>query len=165
MTRRIVTANPSTIELEPSSFPREWVLEGNPQARAKEIARSDDASMRLIVWSCTEGRFRWQYSVDETVQILSGEVIVTDHDGAERRLGPGDSAFFPAGTTSVWHVTEPLRKVAVCRAQLPTVVSFGLRAWNWGLRRARAMFSAEAVAKSFGADGLAPERDDLRSLA
>jgi hypothetical protein len=153
------------MELEPSSFPREWVLEGNPQARAKEIARSDDASMRLIVWSCTQGRFRWQYSVDETVQILSGEVIVTDHNGEECRLGPGDSAFFPAGTTSVWHVTEPVRKVAVCRARLPRVVTLGLRAWNWGMRRAYAMFSAEAVAKSFGADGLAPEPKDVRSLA
>jgi hypothetical protein len=159
MTLRIVTASPSTIDLDPSPFPREWVLEGNPLARAREIARSDDASMRLVVWSCTEGRFRWQYSVDETVQILSGEVIVTDHDGREHCLGPGASAFFPAGTTSVWHVTQPVRKVAVCRARVPRLVSVGLRTWNWANRRTRAWIAGQA-ADCLGEDGLAaaPQR-------
>jgi uncharacterized cupin superfamily protein len=154
MPLHIVTASPSTIELEPSSLPREWVLEGNPQVRAKEIARSDDASMSMIVWSCTEGRFRWHYGVDETVHILSGEVIVTDDDSKEHRLGPGDSAFFPAGTTSVWHVTQAMRKVAVCRATVPRVVSLGLRAWNWGKRRAKTLFAAGAATTSSRGNGL-----------
>jgi uncharacterized protein len=163
MSLHIITASPSTIDLEPSPFPREWVLEGNPQARAKPIARSDDASMTMIVWSCTEGRFRWQYSVDETVQILSGEVIVTDHDGEERRLGPGDSAFFPAGTTSVWHVTQAVRKVAVCRARVPKLFSLGLRVWNWGTRRARTLFAGTAANTTRG-NGLVREPTNERSL-
>jgi uncharacterized protein len=156
MSLHIVTANPATIDLEPSFFPREWVLEGNPQARAKEIARSDDASMTMIVWSCSEGRFRWQYSVDETVHILSGEVIVTDHSGERQRLGPGDSAFFPAGTASVWHVTQAVRKVAVCRARMPKLFGFCLRAWNWCLRRAEALLAADVAASS--GNGLVAEQ-------
>ena len=92
MAKHIVTACPTEVELDDAPFPREWVLEGNPCARAKQIARSDDASMQVIVWSCTRGRFRWQYDVDEMVQILSGEVVVTDHNGVERRLGSGDTA-------------------------------------------------------------------------
>ncbi len=55
MPQHIVTANPSEVELDDAPFPREWVLEGTPRARAKEIARSDDASMKVIVWSCTRG--------------------------------------------------------------------------------------------------------------
>ncbi|HZT89198.1 MAG TPA: cupin domain-containing protein [Stellaceae bacterium] len=152
MTKKIVTANPAEVELDPAPFPREWVLEGTPQARAKEIARSGDGAMKLIVWSCTPGRFRWQYSIDESVQILSGVVVVTDHNGTERRLGPGDSAFFPAGTSSVWRVEKEVRKVAVCRTTIPKVVEFGLRAWHWGARRANALLSGNAPLDGFGGD-------------
>ena len=153
MAKHIVTANPSEVELDEAPFPREWVLEGNPQARAKEIARSGDTSMKVIVWSCTRGRFRWQYDVDEMVQILSGEVVITDHNGSERRLTSGDTAFFPAGSWSVWHVTEEVRKVAVCRNVTPRVVSFGLRAWGWGMRRAQAFLPANAATPAFSGLG------------
>src|SRR5882724_6597249 len=94
MSQHIVTANPATIELAPSPFPAEWVLEGRPQARATAIARSRDGAMTVVAWSCTKGRFQWHYSVDEMVHILSGEVFITDQSGTERRLGPGDTAFF-----------------------------------------------------------------------
>lgn len=162
MTLCITTASPSEIELAPAPFPREWVLEGNPEARARQIASSADAAMRVVVWSCTEGRFRWHYSIDETVQVISGEVIVTDHNGEAHRLGPGDAAFFPAGTTSVWHVTKAMRKVAVCRARMPRPVAFGLRAWNWVARRTRAWIASETA--DLAGDVLAPLPGDARSL-
>src|ERR1700689_669430 len=157
MAQHIVTANPSEVELEAAPFPQEWVLEGNPHARAKEIARSGDTSMKVIVWSCTRGRFRWQYDVDEMVQILSGEVVITDHNGKERRLTSGDTAFFPAGSWSVWHVTQDVRKVAVCRNVMPKVVSFGLRAWGWGARRAQSLLTANTATPAFsgGSIGMA----------
>jgi uncharacterized cupin superfamily protein len=150
----IVTANPATIDLDPAPFPVEWIIDGTPEARAREIARSDDATMKVFVWSCTPGTFRWEYSVDETVQIVSGEVVVTDHNGRERRLCAGDSAFFPAGSTSVWRVVEEVRKVAVCRTTVPRVVGFGLRAWHWSARRANAMLSGKA-----GGDGLGDQAE------
>jgi uncharacterized protein len=156
MAKNIVTANPAEVDLDPAPFPREWIIEGTPEARAKEIARSDDRSMTVYVWSCTPGKFRWEYSVDETVQIVSGEIVVTDHNGKERRLGPGDSAFFPAGSVSVWHVVEEVRKVAVCRTTVPKVVEFGLRAWRWSARRANAMLSGRAGGDGLG--GTAPAR-------
>ena len=33
-------------------------------------------------------------TVDETLHVISGEVFITNHGGAERRLGPGDMAPF-----------------------------------------------------------------------
>ena len=125
-----VTVNPATVELAPSPFPAEWVLEGCPQAQATAIAHSRDGAMTVIAWSCTEGRFRWQYQVDEMAHILSGEVFVTDQSGTERRLGAGDTVFFPAGSSSVWQVTRAVRKVAVCHVAVPKLVGLGLRAWN-----------------------------------
>ena len=151
---RVITANPAAVELAPSSFPTEWVLEGSPQARATAIARSRDGAMTVIAWSCTKGRFRWQYYVDEMLHILSGEVIITDESGGERRLGPGDTAFFPAGSSSIWQVTQDLRKVAVCHVAVPKLVCLGLRIWNKLCRTAGEMLGLDAE-RHASAGGLA----------
>jgi hypothetical protein len=54
---------------------------------------------------------------------------VTTHDGGERRLGPGDMAFFPAGSSSVWRVPAAVRKFAVCRRALPAPLTLAFRVW------------------------------------
>jgi uncharacterized protein len=128
--QHVVTANPATVELAPSPFPAEWVLDGCPRAQATAIAHSRDGDMMVIAWSCTKGRFRWHYTVDEMAHILSGEVFITDQCGTERRLGPGDTAFFPAGSSSIWLVTQEVRKIAVCRVALPRLLGLSLRIWN-----------------------------------
>jgi uncharacterized cupin superfamily protein len=167
MLKQIVTANPADIELCPSPFPDEWILAGRPQARAKEIARSRDGTMRVIVWSCSKGQFRWQYLVDEMLQVLSGEVFITDHTGTERRLGPGDTAFFPADCWSVWRVTQDVRKVAVCHVAVPQAVGFALRAWNWLIRSLQTQLglSAEPPAASGGFLGQAEAEAAVPSFA
>ena len=133
----IVTTHPDKVELEPAPFREDWILEGHPQARSRQIARSRDRTMSIIVWSCTRGRFRWVYFADEIAHVISGEVFITDHTGTERRLGSGDTAFFPAGSCSVWRVPEEVRKVAVCRAALPKVAGLVVRIWNRISRRIR----------------------------
>jgi uncharacterized cupin superfamily protein len=150
MSYPIVTATPAAMELPASPFPAEWVLDGTPRACAKEIARSRDGTMTTVVWSCSPGRFRWQYSVDEMVHLLSGEVFIVDHTGTERRLGPGDTAFFPAGSSAVWRVTQDVRKVAVCRVAVPLPVGFGLRAWGFLGRSLKTMFGLDAAPASGG---------------
>jgi uncharacterized cupin superfamily protein len=127
---QIVFADPSTVSLDPMPIQPAWILEGTPQAHARELARSADGTAVVVAWSCTAGRFRWHYSVDETVHVISGEVFVTDEEGVERHLGPGDMAFFPAGCDSVWRVPSAVRKLAVCRHALPKPLGFALRAWK-----------------------------------
>jgi uncharacterized protein len=100
----VVVAHPAEVDLLDSPIPANWVIEGSPNARARELAISADGASSIVAWSCTAGRFNWHYYVDETVHILSGEAFITDEKGRERRLGPGDMAFFPAGTHSVWYV-------------------------------------------------------------
>ncbi len=130
MSEPIVFATPAEVELDPAPIPSSWIIEGEPQARSKRLATSKDRSSSVMAWSCTTGRFRWYYNIDETVHIIAGEVFVTDHIGASRRLGPGDVAFFPAGSVSQWHVTKTVRKLAVCRHAMPWPLGFALRAWN-----------------------------------
>jgi uncharacterized cupin superfamily protein len=130
MPHSIVIADPSTVALGPAPIEPRWIVEGRPEARATELARSGDGTSVVVAWSCTAGRFRWHYSVDETVHIISGEVFITKEDGVERRLGPGDMAFFPAGSSSMWRVPSEVRKLAVCRHALPQPLGFALRAWK-----------------------------------
>jgi len=158
VSQQVVTANPATVERSPSPFPAEWVLEGCPQAQATAIAHSRDGAMKVIAWSCTKGRFRWQYQVDEMAHILSGEVFITDQTGTERRLGPGDTVFFPAGSWSDWHVTQEVRKVAVCHVAVPRLVGLALRIWNRLCRTASELLGLDAEPSESGCGLVAAER-------
>jgi uncharacterized cupin superfamily protein len=133
---------PSTVvtDLAPAPIHPGWIIAGNPEARSRQLARSQDGASAVMAWSCTAGRFNWYYSVDETVHIVAGEVFITDATGEERRLGPGDSAFFPSGSHSVWRVPVEVRKVAVCRQTMPRAFGFALRAWNKLARILTAIF-------------------------
>jgi uncharacterized protein len=150
VSQQVVTANPATVALSPSLFPAEWVTEGSPQAQASAIARSHDGAMTVIAWSCTKGRFRWQYHFDEMAHILSGEVFITDQSGTERRLGPGDTVFFPAGSWSDWHVTKDVRKIAVCCVAVPRLVGLALRIWTRLCRTASKLLGPDEPAASGG---------------
>jgi hypothetical protein len=130
MSNTIVFAAPADVELMPAPIPRDWVIEGRPQARSKRLATSADGTATVMAWSCSAGRFHWHYTVDEAIHIISGEVHVTNENGESRRLGPGDMVFFPAGSSSVWHVPNEVRKFAVCRHSMPRPCGLALRAWN-----------------------------------
>jgi uncharacterized cupin superfamily protein len=156
MSQHVVATNPATVELVASPFPAEWVIEGRPQAQATAIARSGDGAMTVIAWSCTKGRFRWKYDVDEMAHILSGEVFITDESGTERRLGPGDTVFFASGSTCLWRITEDVRKVAVCHVAVPPLVSLGLRAWNKICRIASEILGLDDESVASGLTGAKP---------
>ena len=126
----IVIADPATVELRPSPIFPEWIIEGTPEANSRELARSADGTSTILAWSCTAGRFDWYYDVDETIHIIEGEVFITNDKGEERRLGPGDMVFFPAGAHSRWRVPVFVRKLAICRHSMPWPMGFALRAYK-----------------------------------
>ena len=127
----VILATPTTLTLEPAPLRPEWILEGNPVASSHVISRSRDRTQVITTWACTPGAFKWYFGIDETVHIIEGEVFIADAPGApERRLGPGDVGFFPAGTWQVWRITKPLRKLAICRHAMPRPLGFALRVYN-----------------------------------
>jgi uncharacterized cupin superfamily protein len=126
----VIFAAPAEVELLPAPIPPHWIIEGAPQARSKRLAMSADGTSSVMAWSCTPGRFRWHYHIDETLHVISGEIFVTDEKGESRRLGPGDVVFFPAGSVSLWHVTKDVRKLAFCRHTVPRPLGFALRVWK-----------------------------------
>jgi uncharacterized cupin superfamily protein len=128
--RPVVFAAPADVKLDPAPIPASWIIDGDPQASAVQLAASADGASTIMAWSCTAGCFKWHYTVDETIHIISGEVYVTDEKDNVRRIGRGDMAFFPAGSVSTWYVPDHVRKLAVCRQSIPYLAAFALRAFN-----------------------------------
>ena len=126
----IITAESGVEGLKPAPIPPSWILEGAPEARNKNLAESHDRACWKLFWECTSGRFNWHYDIDETAFIISGEAFITMDATGERRLGPGDMAFFPAGNTCTWRVPVRVMKFAVMRRPTPRPFAFAVRAWS-----------------------------------
>jgi uncharacterized cupin superfamily protein len=130
MSKSVAFASAATMtDLEPSPISPDWILSGTPVARRRLLAKSYDGTAYVTVWECTAGRFMWHYVEDETVTIISGEAFITTDQGEERRIGQGDMAFFPAGTSYQWRINDRVRKVAVLRKTLGLPLGIGVRAW------------------------------------
>jgi hypothetical protein len=131
MGKPILVTSAHGVRLEGAPISPKWILAGAPQAHATTVSKSRDRTTSVMVWECTAGEFVWHYQMDETVVVLSGEAFVTDERGEERRLAEGHVAVFPGGSSSRWRITEPLRKVAVLREDLPRFAGFFVRVWHW----------------------------------
>lgn len=136
MSRSILMVNPSVVDLQPEPIPADWILSGTPQARGNKLATSHDWTSTVIVWDCTPGYFKWHYSKDEALLVLSGEAFIMNEKGEERRFGAGDLLFFPAGTSCTWRITEHIRKIAVLRETMWRPFGFVLKATKKLLRMA-----------------------------
>jgi uncharacterized cupin superfamily protein len=113
---RATRENPYGLQQDP--IPSEWILEGTPTARRKQLVGSSDNLASTHMWDCTAGRFNWHYKSDEVIYVLEGSVVVEDAAGVRRRLGAGDIFLFPAGTTFHWTVPHYIRKLAFLHAPL-----------------------------------------------
>jgi uncharacterized cupin superfamily protein len=114
-----ITFGTSTSNLSPSPICPEWILDGKPVARLELLSSSADGTASTYFWDCTAGRFNWFYGFDETFHILEGGVTLNEPSGNSRRVGVGDTVFFPAGSRAEWSVDHYVRKLAFCRAPAP----------------------------------------------
>ena len=153
MSRSKIIAVASTTNRPPAPISPDWVLEGAPETRSEELARSRDLTSFAMVWDCTAGRFNWHYNKDERLVVLEGEAFITIDD-KERRIGPGDVVFFPSGCSARWRVPKYIKKVAFLRHTMPRAFGFGVLAWNKFLRvvglagKSPAMTAAPIAAES-----------------
>ena len=107
------------VQFVPAPIKPEWLIAGAPVARNAILSQSEDGWATTMAWDCTAGRFNWHFTEDETVHIVSGEVLVLMGDRPPCVLRAGDVAFFPAGSHAVWQVDDYVRKVAFCRIPVP----------------------------------------------
>jgi hypothetical protein len=130
MSKAILMTDPSAIGLVADPIRRDWIIAGTPEASAKILVRSKDWICTIAVWECTAGVFHWKYTKDEVLFVLSGEATITSEAEGERRFGPGDVVFFPAGSSCTWLIRDHVRKVAVVRDTLWLPLGIGVKVWN-----------------------------------
>lgn len=115
----LITVGTRSAKFVPNPIQTAWILDGRPVARAELLSSSEDGTASTYFWDCTAGRFNWFYSFDETFHILEGDVTLKYPSGVSRRVGTGDTVFFPAGSSAEWTVDRYVRKLAFCRTPLP----------------------------------------------
>jgi hypothetical protein len=118
-----------------------WIIAGTPRSKNKLLSFSPDGTASTMMWDCTAGRFNWYYDCDETLCVIEGAALIKDPStGVTQRLGVGDTAFFPAGSSAEWQVEQYVRKIAFCRTPLPATQVFFRR----GLRFLRRLVGARS---------------------
>jgi uncharacterized cupin superfamily protein len=138
------------VTLGPAPINPDWIVEGQPIARATEVSRSGDGTAATMVWECTRGKFDWYYAVDETLYILDGGFIMDEGTPHERRVQAGDMVFFPAGSHARWNVETYVRKVAFLRRTLPTPIIKLLNLRRWIRAKLRGQAAVGTVTPGFG---------------
>jgi uncharacterized protein len=118
------------VQLEPGSIPSDWLLSGEPTTRSKLLGKSRDRLAFVMLWECGAVSYKWHYDRDEAYIVLSGEGFMLDEKGVERRFGPGDVAFFSAGTNATWRHPHHFRKIAVLKDSIWPPLALGLKAWG-----------------------------------
>jgi uncharacterized cupin superfamily protein len=126
---RIQTGSILQQDLQPAPINPDWILEGNPIAKATTLAVATDNTLSCAVWECSAGKFQWVFGLDEIVQILEGEVVIEEQNPGRKvhTLRVGDIALFPDGLTAHWTVSKYVKKFAIHRA-IP-------RSFAWRLKR------------------------------
>jgi uncharacterized cupin superfamily protein len=104
-------------DLQPAPINPDWILEGNPIARATTLAIATDKTLSCAVWECCAGSFKWVFGLDEIVQILEGEVVIEEQNAGRKvhTLRAGDTALFQDGMTTLWTVPRYVKKFAIHR--------------------------------------------------
>lgn len=106
-------------ELPPMPIEPDWILEGTPTACGAVLTQSTDKLLSSGYWSCTSGKFKWEFIWDEFIIILEGEATIKEEDGMTHILRAGDVAHFPRGMTTYWEVPTFVRKFFTLRTAEP----------------------------------------------
>ncbi|UUZ70200.1 cupin domain-containing protein [Polaromonas sp. P2-4] len=86
------------------------------ETRGIDVELNGAGDNRSGLWECQPGKFERQLVQAEVMHILSGSCSFTPTGGETQEITAGDTLFFPANITGVWHIRETLRKVYVVLA-------------------------------------------------
>ncbi|MFC4069598.1 cupin domain-containing protein [Actinoplanes subglobosus] len=105
--------NEVSVAHEPASA--DVVVSGAPTLGATAVTTLDGLGAEIGVWEMSAGAVR-DVEAEEAFVLLAGRGVIEVEGGPAVEIRPGDLVRLAAGTRTVWHVTEPLRKVYVTGA-------------------------------------------------
>ncbi len=106
------------ITLVESSTPTEALLAKPGTYLGEKFVFQDEHSgnvmVRVGVWEAGMGKsIIKDFPFTEYVLMISGRVIVTDHNGKSRTFESGDTFVIPKGWSGIWDVQERMKKQIV----------------------------------------------------
>jgi len=115
----IKSIDPKSAVLDPWPIPEGDVLEGSPSASGNILWQSDNQCLLNGVWSCTSGSFQFDFTWDETIYFIEGQVEIIDQLEHSQIYNAGDYIHISKGTKTVWNVKKTLLKVFYIRSDAP----------------------------------------------
>jgi uncharacterized cupin superfamily protein len=88
---------------------------GDLMARGYEFYYSRDGNFGLGVWESKPGKTTYtDLGYDELMYVLEGTIVMTDENGNEERIGPGEGLVLPTGFSGTLAVPDGgVRKIWV----------------------------------------------------
>ena len=73
----------------------------------------------VMLWEAKQAKLeiKTPYPYDQFVQVLKGELIMTDAEGKSATFRKGDRFVLQKGFTGTWHMTEDYREMAIISPQ------------------------------------------------
>ncbi len=109
---RMVPTGDATKGLATSTMVAKEDFTTEDQTEQVHVFHSDkETGVSAGVWVCAPCREEFDaYPVDEMMQILDGELVLTSPDGSAQTFVAGDTFFLRKGTPIVWEIKKTLHK-------------------------------------------------------
>ena len=115
----IASTTVSETKLDPWPIDTTNILVGDAEAHGTVLWQSEDKLLCNGVWSCTTGKFNWEYTWNETFYLVQGKISISIGNADSKEYNSGDLVFVPTGTNTTWTIIEPVRKVFHLESETP----------------------------------------------
>ena len=115
----ITSTTVTETNLDPWPIDKTNILTGDAEAHGTVLWQSEDKLLCNGVWSCTTGKFNWEYTWNETFYLVQGKISISIDNAESKEYNSGDLVFVPTGTNTTWTIIEPVRKVFHLESETP----------------------------------------------
>ena len=115
----IASTTVSETKLDPWPIDTTNILVGDAEAHGTVLWQSEDKLLCNGVWSCTTGKFNWEYTWNETFYLVQGKISISIDNAESKEYNSGDLVFVTTGTNTTWTIIEPVRKVFHLESETP----------------------------------------------
>ena len=106
------------LQLDDWPIPQENILEGQPDAAGSIIYMTNDKTSCSGIWQCKPGKFRWDFTWNESIYIISGRGKIFEESGAIHEISAGKMVHFNQGLKSTWVVEELIQKFFMLQSEV-----------------------------------------------